>query len=173
MSESGETTSNRRDTRRPVVHTGVVVSVNVPAGGVPKRPVDRVRVSVHGMGGDQQRNLAHHGGKRRALCLYSADLIDALRAEGHSIGTGDAGENLTVRGVPLDAMAGGARLRIGDVVAEVTGFADACHNLRPYFTDQAFARISQKVHPGWSRVHARVVRAGVVARGDTFSVVDA
>lgn len=150
---------------------GAVVSINVSDGGVPKRPVERARVTAEGVAGDRQRDLEHHGGAARALCLYSADLIDALRAEGHPIVPGAAGENLTVRGIPWDAMTVGARFRAGDVEAEVTGFAHPCHNLRPYFVNGEFVRISQKTRPGWSRVYARVVVPGEVAVGAAFDLL--
>jgi MOSC domain-containing protein YiiM len=151
-------------------HTGTVDAVNISDGGVPKRPVARATVTERGVTGDRQRDLRHHGGPDRALCLYSTDLIDALRAEGHAIAAGDAGENLTVRGIPWEAMVPGVRLRVGDVEAEVTAYAHPCDNLRPYFLDAAFTRISQKLHPGWSRVYARVLTPGVVERGAVVTV---
>ncbi len=163
-------TIDGRSAGRPADDAGVVVSVNVSSGGVPKRRVERAEVSAQGMAGDRQRDLVHHGGEARALCLYSADLIDALRAEGHPIAIGDAGENLTVRGVSWDAMTVGARVRVGEVEAEITAFADPCANLRACFTDGRIGRIAQRAHPGWSRVYARVVRAGAVAVGDAVSV---
>ncbi len=145
-----------------------MVSVNVSDGGVPKRAVERALVSVDGMAGDRQRDLDHHGGHERALCIYSADLIDALRAEGHAIVVGAAGENLTVRGVPWAAMTPGARFRAGTVEAEVTSYANPCGNLRAWFAGEDIARVSQKLHPGWSRVYARVLRGGVIAAGHPF-----
>ncbi len=147
-----------------------MVAVSVSDGGVPKRAVERARVSADGVAGDRQRDRRHHGGPARALCLYSADLIDALRGEGHAIAAGAAGENLTLRGIPWDAMAVGARFRAGTVEGEVTGYAHPCENLGPYFADEAFTRISQKVHPGWSRVYARVLTEGEVAPGDAVVV---
>jgi MOSC domain-containing protein YiiM len=145
--------------------TGVVEAINVSDGGVPKRSVSRAMVTERGVEGDRQRDLRHHGGPDRALCLYSADLIDALRAEGHAITAGAAGENVTVRGIPWDAMVPGVKLRVGEVDAEVTAYAHPCDNLRPYFIDETFTRISQKLHPGWSRVYARVLSGGVIERG--------
>ena len=34
------------------------------------------------------------------------------------------------------------------------------------FVNEEFTRISQKRHPGWSRVCARVIEGGVVRMGD-------
>ena len=150
---------------------GEVVSINISAGGVPKRPVHKVLVTVHGLAGDRQRNLQHHGGPQRALCVYSADLLDALRDEGHGVVPGATGENLTVRGVAWDAMTVGTRFRAGTVEAEVTAYADPCHNLRPYFVDGRVGRIAQKAHPGWSRVYARVLVEGELVVGAPFELL--
>lgn len=150
---------------------GEVVSINISAGGVPKLPVDRAKVTVDGLAGDRQRNLEHHGGRQRALCVYSAELLDALRAEGHGVLPGATGENLTVRGIAWDAMTVGTRFRAGTVEAEVTAFANPCHNLRPYFVDGRFGRIAQKAHPGWSRVYARVLVEGEVVVGASFELL--
>lgn len=150
---------------------GVVEAINVSPGGVPKRAVPSAMVSERGVEGDRQRDLRHHGGPDRALCLYSAELIDALRVEGHPIVAGAAGENLTVRGVAWDAMVPGARLQVGEVEAEVTSYAHPCSNLVPWFTDAVFTRISQKLHPGWSRVYARVLHGGEIVVGASFTVV--
>ncbi|MHB1862525.1 MAG: MOSC domain-containing protein [Gemmatimonadaceae bacterium] len=81
---------------------------------------------------------------------------------------GVAGENLTVRGVRWAAMTPGARFRAGTAEAEVTGYANPCGNLRACFAGEDIARVSQKLHPGWSRVYARVLRGGVITAGDPF-----
>lgn len=149
---------------------GVVVSVNVSAGGVPKRPVERALVTADGLEGDRQRDLEHHGGAQRALCIYSAELLEALRAEGHAVAPGVTGENLTIRGIAWDAMTVGTGFRVGEVEAEVTGYANPCHNLRPYFVDGRIDRVAQKTHPGWSRVYARVTAGGEVRVGAPFEL---
>jgi MOSC domain-containing protein YiiM len=148
-----------------------VDSINVSDGGVPKRPVQAARVTVAGVAGDRQRDLRHHGGPDRALCLYSAELIEALCAEGHAMAAGAAGENLTVRGVDWNVMQVGVRFRVGGVVAEVTGFTTPCANIRDCFLRADIARISQKVHPGWSRVYARVLVEGEVTTGAEFRLL--
>ncbi|HET7632602.1 MAG TPA: MOSC domain-containing protein [Gemmatimonadaceae bacterium] len=148
-----------------------VESLNISDGGVPKRAVPKARVTAAGMVGDRQRDLRSHGGPDRALCVWAAELIEALRAEGHPIRAGDAGENLTLRGVNWAAMQAGARFRVGTVEAEVTGFTTPCDNLRPFFIEQRFSRISHKVHPGWSRVYARVLVEGEVAVGAEFHLM--
>jgi MOSC domain-containing protein YiiM len=67
--------------------------ISISNGGVPKPAVQHARVTTEGVEGDRQRNLTVHGGPNRAVCLYAIELIEALRAEGHSIAPGATGEN--------------------------------------------------------------------------------
>jgi MOSC domain-containing protein YiiM len=149
---------------------GTIVSINVSPGGVPKLPVASARVSAAGVAGDRQRDLRFHGGADRAVCLYSMERIEALQAAGHSISPGTAGENLTVRGLDWNRVVPGATLRIGGVAMEITGFASPCASIRPSFADGNSNHISQKLHPGWSRVYARVTGVGEVRVGDAVTL---
>ena len=90
-------------------------SINISNGGVPKRPQLACHVGFDGLEGDRQRDLRYHGGPDRAVCLYSLELIEALRAEGHDIEPGAIGENLTVKGVDWTLMKPGATLAVGPV----------------------------------------------------------
>jgi len=150
---------------------GRVHAIHVSNGGVPKRPRDSCRITIDGVEGDRQRDLRFHGGPMRAVSLYSLDLIDALRQEGHPIGAGVIGENLTLAGVDWSAMVPGASLLIGPVQLTLTAFASPCTNIAPAFRDQHFVRVSQKVHPGWSRLYAKVDREGIVTVGDAVRVL--
>ena len=156
----------------PSNRPGTVVSINTSNGGVPKRPVNEAQVTVNGVAGDRQRDLRYHGGPDRAVCLYSVEVIRALRAEGHPIDIGSAGENLTVSGVEWAAMVPGRRVRVGPVLLELTKYAHPCSNLVPYFRDGAFSRISQKVHPASGRLYARVLEEGVVRAGDAVEILE-
>jgi MOSC domain-containing protein YiiM len=162
-----------RAERLPSTARGTVVSINTSDGGVPKLPVSEARVTVNGLVGDRQRDRRYHGGPDRAVCLYSLEIIQALQAEGHPIGIGSAGENLTVSGVDWGLMVPGRRVRAGHVVLELTRYAHPCSNLEPYFRDGTFTRISQKVHPGSGRLYARVLEEGVVRTGDAVEMLDA
>jgi MOSC domain-containing protein YiiM len=154
--------------------TGRVVQVNVSPGGVPKRPVAGAAVSTLGLEGDAHRDREHHGGPERAVCLYALEAIDALRAEGHPIAPGSIGENLTVEGLSWEDVVPGAVLEIGqDLVLEVTRYTSPCLNIARAFQGGHFARVSQKRHPGWSRVYARVCTPGYVRSGDPVRLATA
>lgn len=151
---------------------GRLVSINVnPRGGVPKLPVAGANISLTRVEGDKQRNRRIHGGPLRAVCLFSLERIEALQAEGHPIAPGTTGENLTIAGLDWNTLGPGMRLRIGDVELETTSYTVPCKNIAASFRDEQFNRISQKLHPGWSRLYARVVSEGCVQTGDLVQIL--
>jgi MOSC domain-containing protein YiiM len=154
------------------VGTGTLVSINASRGGVPKLPRHQAVITAEGVDGDRQRDLRYHGGPERAVCLYSFDRIRELQQEGHAVSVGLMGENLTVMGLDWRLLTPGTRVQIGDVLLLLTNFAVPCKNLSSYFDAGKIFRVSQKVHPGWSRVYARVQRPGTVRIGDSVSIVE-
>lgn len=151
--------------------TGRIESVNTSRGGVPKTSVFEAFVSLDGVDGDRQRDRRYHGGRDRAVLLFSLEVIRALQAEGHTILPGSVGENLTVSGLDWPALSSGVRLSAGEVVLEVTGYAEPCGLISRYFTGKNFRRIDETRHPGWSRVCARVLTEGIVRMGDAIAIV--
>jgi MOSC domain-containing protein YiiM len=146
---------------------GRIVLINVSPGGVPKRAVPRAGVTRLGLEGDGHRNTKHHGGPDRALCLFSVERIEALQAEGHPVEPGALGENVTLAGLDWPSVQPDDVFRLGDeVLVQVTRYTSPCFNIRGAFLDGAYWRVSQKRHPGWSRVYARVVVPGAIATGD-------
>ena len=151
--------------------TLVQISVN-PRGGVPKLRVESARVETNGVAGDKQRNRKLHGGPERAVCLYALELIEDLQSEGHPIDCGTTGENLTLRGLDWNEIKPGARLQIGEEIElEIASYTAPCQNIAASFVDGEFKRISQKIHPGQSRVYARVLREGIAHEGDNVRVL--
>lgn len=149
-----------------MTQSGLVFSINTSRGGVPKLPVAEAMVTVNGLDGDRQRNLKYHGGPDRAVCIYSIERILALQEEGHPIGTGTVGENLTLSGIDWDNVAPEGVLEVGDALLEIVSFTPPCRTIRDSFKEEKFSRLSQKHFPGWSRVYARVLREGLVREGD-------
>jgi MOSC domain-containing protein YiiM len=58
-----------------------------------------------------------------------------------------------------------------DVVLEISSFTKPCKTIRESFLEGHFVRISEKLHPGWSRVYARVLAEGQIRIGDKVEVV--
>lgn len=150
--------------------SGRLVSIQISNGGVPKREVTGpVEVTFQGVAGDRQRDLRFHGGPDRAVCLFSQELIDHLRSEGHPIERGATGENLTISGLDWAFVLPGVQLKVGAVTLEVTKPAHPCKNIAGAFADGDFSRLSAKVHPGRGRMYARVVTPGVIQPGDSVA----
>jgi len=146
--------------------TGSVVQLSTSGGGVPKRPVERVRVTRHGLDDDLQNDTRNHGRPWQAVCLWSAEVIDDHAAAGHPIGYGSAGENVTVRGLDWGVLSPGARLQVGEALLQVSSYAVPCSKNAQWFADGGFRRMSHEVAPAGSRLYASVVREGVVRTGD-------
>ena len=153
--------------------TAYIHQINVSKGGVPKLPVAEAQVTADGILGDKQRDRRFHGGPQRAVCLYSLDLIQQLQGEGHPIAPGTTGENLTIAGLDWAQLNVGDQLRIGDELQiEITSYAVPCSNIAGSFADGLSKRISQKLHPGTSRLYASVLTPGTVRVGDRVVVVE-
>ncbi len=145
--------------------TAHIFSLQQSNGGVPNTPVREAEVGPLGMAGDKQNDMVHHGGPERALCLYSLEAILALQREGHPIYAGSVGENVTITGLDWAALKPGDRLHLGDVLVEITRDTTPCFKIAGSFRDGKFTRIAQKVHPGWSRLYARVLEGGTLHVG--------
>lgn len=144
-----------------------LVQINInPNGGVPKLRVDEAFLGTDGVRGDMQRDLKFHGGPERAVCLFSTDLIYALQEEGHPIDCGTAGENLSIAGLNWNDIIPGTKLQIGEAQVEIISYTSPCSTIAASFADGEFTRISQKIHPGWSRLYGRVLIEGLVRKGD-------
>ena len=150
-----------------------IASLNISRGGVPKLAVPEAEVTADGLRGDGHDHPEFHGGPERAVCLFSLERIEELRAEGHPIAPGTTGENVTVAGLDWARVTPGARVRLGPrVEVEVTAYTTPCRTIRGSFADGRFSRISQKTHPGWSRVYARVLTAGPLRVGDEVRLTE-
>ena len=158
----------------PLATPGIVASLNAGSGGVPKHAVDRVEVDFSGLVGDVQATRKHHGRPFQALSLWSAEVIDALNAEGHSLHPGAAGENITVSGMDWSLVRPGTRLRIGTVMCDVSSYAVPCKQLAHLFVDRNFGRIhhdrDRENGEATCRVYATVITPGTIRTGDPVAL---
>ena len=149
-----------------VAEASIVSLHAAPEGGVPKPAVPNLHVTVNGCVGDRQRDLKHHGGPTRALCIWSREVLHSLRAEGHPVRPGDVGENVLLQGVPFADLAIGDVLELGAVHARLTGPAPPCRTIAAAFTSKSFRAIDANRHPERTRWYAEVMVEGELHPGD-------
>ena len=154
---------------------GILVSINISPGGVPKLPVSEALITATGVAGDRQRDLKWHGGADRAVSLLAAAVIRELQAAGHAITAGSTGENLTIDGIAPEDLVPGLRLRIGDpeagAVLELTTWLKPCAKIGSSFIGRCYSLLNQERNPYRSRIGARVLRTGVIRTGDVVELV--
>ena len=150
--------------------SGWAEHLHVSGGGVPKQPVDRLDIGWSGPAGDRQADRRHHGRPFQAVSLWSSEVIDQLRDEGHPIAPGLAGENITLRGLEWGELGPGMILEVGSALVEISSYAIPCAKNARWFADGDVGRIRHESHPGSSRLYATVLRPGEVHPGDPLTV---
>jgi MOSC domain-containing protein YiiM len=150
---------------------GRIFQLNTSPGGVPKLAIREAEVTELGLIGDDHKFPDIHGGPERAVCLFSLERILELQSEGHPIFPGAVGENITVSGIDWNEVTPGQQLQLGaEVLVEITSYTSPCNSIPESFIGGEYQRISQKLHPGYSRVYARVLRPGRIAIGQTVQL---
>ena len=129
------------------------------------------RVAVHALGldGDAVTDTRHHGGPDQAVYLYrSEDYAWFSEQLGRPVAPGSFGENLTAAGLREPGLAIGTRLEGPDLVLEVSAPRIPCRTLAQRMDDPGFVKkFLLARRPG---IYLRVLKEGVVAAGDTFTV---
>ncbi len=149
-----------------------ILQLSSSRGGVPKLPMLEAEVTVLGIAADAHDDKEHHGGPERALCLWAVERIAAIAAEGHALTPGAAGENVTTQGLDWDLVVPGVQLRLGEsVLVEVTRYTTPCKTNKRWFLHGNFNRMHQELHPGFSRVYARVLEPGILHPGDHIELI--
>jgi MOSC domain-containing protein YiiM len=151
---------------------GLVHSINISSGGVPKSSVEEAKVSKNGVEGDFNVFRESRGGDPdRAICIFSLERIEELKGEGHPIEVGSTGENLTLRGIKWNSLKDGMRLEIGDAVLELSEPCAPCSKIGESFIERKFSRVDHEQEKGWARWLARVVQEGIVSIGDSVKII--
>lgn len=170
MHRLDELAAARREAEAFAPMDGSIVSLQASAGGALKASIPVAEIGPGGVRGDVQGNRLHHGRPWQAICMYSSDLIEALRSEGHPITAGSVGENLTISGLDWSRMRGGLTITIGEVVLRTSSPAAPCHKIGDSFTERRWNRIDHVERPGWARWYASVLYGGTVSPGDAVTV---
>ncbi|MHC5024066.1 MAG: MOSC domain-containing protein [Planctomycetota bacterium] len=145
-------------------HTGTVLSVNVGPGGIPKHAVESISVSTDGLAGDGHDHDKHNT-PLQAVCLFDVEDLDALKNEGYALYPGAIGENVTVRGMDVDALSIGDRLRFsGGLEIEITKARTPC------FVLDAIDPTLKKALVGRCGCYGKVLSPAELRPGETIEV---
>lgn len=141
-----------------------MLAVCISTGGIPKLPVDRIRVGTSGLVGDGH-NHAKHARPERAISLLDLEILQELTAEGFPIEPGGIGENLTVAGLHVQRMSRGTQLQINDVILKLEEPRKPC-----YVLDTIDTRLKAAI-VGRCGYLASVLREGTISPGMPITIV--
>ena len=136
-----------------------------------KSAVESAAIGALGLEGDQQADLAVHGGPDKAVYAYAAEHYPWWKETlpGVALPFGAFGENLTVAGFDDAAACVGDTYRAGDALLMAIQPRLPCSKLGLRFNDPGMVkRFAQSLRLG---VYFRVLEPGKVRRGDAFTKV--
>ncbi len=108
---------------------------------------------------------AHSGSWHRQISLLAEESIEKMRAKGAKVTAGDFAENITTKGIDLQSLSIGSKLRLGpDVEVEITQFGKKCHQ-----ECEILKQVGDCVMPR-EGVFAKVTRPGRIQVGDILEV---
>lgn len=136
-----------------------------------KNPVESAAIGPLGLEGDEQADLAVHGGPDKAVYVYSADHYPwwKERLPGREPAHGAFGENLTVAGLDEAGVCLGDGFLAGGALLTAVQPRLPCAKLGLRFDDPGMVkRFAQSLRLG---IYFRVAQPGRVRRGDGFEKV--
>lgn len=133
-----------------------------------------VRVTGLGLIGDEQADLAVHGGPEKAIHHYPHDHYAWWRTMlgDHPLldETGAFGENVSTEDLTEESVCIGDRWRLGTALVEVSQGRQPCWKLDHRFGGKpVMARMVKARRSGW---YYRVIEEGQVEAGDALALVD-
>jgi MOSC domain-containing protein YiiM len=137
-----------------------------------KSPViGTIRVRTLNLDGDEQSDLAVHGGVHKAVYVYPSEHYGFWREQlpGMDIPWGVFGENLTTEGLIEDAVHIGDRLRIGSAEFVVTQPRMPCYKLGIRFGRPDM--LKRFLASGRTGFYLAVLQEGQVTAGDAIDLV--
>jgi len=143
---------------------------------IDKTPVTGpVQVTSLGLDGDQVSDTKHHGGIDQAVYAFAREDLDHWSGElGADLPDGAFGENLTTRGIDVNAAEIGERWAIGDVLLEVRSIRTPCNDFKGWMGHcgyDATAWVRRFAEVGRPGPYLRVLAEGPVRAGDEIEVV--
>lgn len=111
------------------------------------------------------KNDAHGGNWHRQISLLSYEKIEDFKKRGGEVIDGSFGENLIVSGLDLINIPIGTRLKINDIVLEVTQIGKECHS-----HCEIFKKVGDCIMPR-EGIFAKVISGGIIKEGDIVEII--
>lgn len=140
-----------------------VISINISKEkGVIKDPIEKGFFKKNfGLEGD-----AHGGDWHRQVSLLAEESIDKMKELGLSeLTPGVFAENITTKGIILYTLPIGTKLKIGEVIMEVTQIGKECHS------GCQISKVTGKCIMPKEGIFARILEEGYIQAGDELKVV--
>lgn len=129
--------------------------------GTQKHEVPEIQLKIdHGIVGD-----AHAGNWHRQVSLLAQESVEKMKAVFPDIPVGAFAENILTEGLTLFTLPVGTRLRVGEVLLEVTQIGKECHAhcaIRQQVGDCVMPR---------EGIFAIVLEEGTVRSGDAITIL--
>ncbi len=138
-----------------------------------KSPVNgKVAVRRQNIDGDKQSDLTVHGGRDKAVYVYSHDYYEdwAKELAPQPLQESQFGENLTISGGKDEEVVIGSRYRLGDTEVTVTQPRIPCYKIGVRLSDKTFPRKFWVV--GRLGFYLRVESEGSIERGQHMQLID-
>lgn len=135
-----------------------VISINISGRkGIKKKPVhEAILKENYGIEGDAHASFQWH----RQISLLAVESIQKMKKKGLSLNYGDFAENITTEGIDLSSIQLGTKLKIGEVIIEITQHGKKCHS-----KCEIFNVVGDCIMPR-EGVFARVLKGGKIKIGD-------
>lgn len=140
--------------------------------GIFKAPVEGlVELSLTNLAGDEQANLKFHGGREKAVYVYSANHYEYWREElgKTNLEPSQFGQNVTVDGFPDDEVKIGDKFKLGSAVLTVAQPRIPCAKLGVRMGDPEFT--NRFLMAGYLGYYLYVDEPGSVSAGDSMELI--
>ena len=108
---------------------------------------------------------AHAGKWHRQVSLLAFEKIEDFRADGGNVDFGAFGENLVVDGIELNKLPIGQKIKIGEVLLEVTQIGKKCHD-----KCAIYYQVGRCIKPAYG-IFTKVLNGGEVILGEEVELL--
>ena len=136
-----------------------------------KSPIASGILTETGFEGDQQADLKHHGGKDKAICVYSLHHFPVFeKLLGHKMQVPSFGENFSVDRADEPDLFIGDVFKCGDVKLQISQPRQPCFKTGAFHKNNAVIKLM--IDTGATGFYFRVLNAGEVKESDIFARVE-